>query len=74
MTDLYNSLHAHVLRLSCLTNGALVAVIVSTSAVNAITTTRSNVYMAFLLYSVAGLAAFRFIGSTLYSVVWLFQR
>ncbi|GAA6030305.1 hypothetical protein JCM8097_009038 [Rhodosporidiobolus ruineniae] len=74
MTDSYRAIRTNVLLAWCLTNGALVAAIVSTSAGNAITTTRSNVYMAFLLYSVAGLAAFRFIGSTLYSVVWLFQR
>lgn len=32
-----------------------------------------NSYMAFLLYSVAGLAAFKFVGSTIYSIMWLFQ-
>ena len=56
-----------------LTNGALVAAILSTSAGDTLTTTRTNVYMAFLLYSVAGLAAFRFVGSTVYSIFWLFQ-
>lgn len=37
-----------------LTNGGLVAGILSTSAGSSVTSTQSNVYMAFLLYSVAG--------------------
>lgn len=48
-----------------LSNGALVAAIISTSAGESITATKVNVYMAFLLYSVAGLAAFRFVGCTM---------
>lgn len=53
-----------------LSNGGLVAAILSTSAGNA---SPQNVYMAFLLYSVAVLAAVRFLGSTAYSIMWLFQ-
>ena len=53
-----------------LSNGALVAAILSTSAGTA---SAQNVYMAFLLYSVAVLAAVRFLGCTAYSVMWLFQ-
>lgn len=78
-----------------LSNAGLVAGILSTSAGSAVTSTQSNVYMAFLLYSVAGetysregsvdkartdwtfragLAAIRFLGSTFYSIVWIFAR
>jgi hypothetical protein len=48
-------------------NGALVAGILSTTAGGNIATSGSdakvNVYMSFLLFSVAGLAAIRFIGA-----------
>ncbi|GAA5953586.1 hypothetical protein JCM21900_003352 [Sporobolomyces salmonicolor] len=74
MTDSYRAIRTNVVLAWTLTNGALVAGILSTSAGDSLTTTRSNVYMAFLLYSVAGLAAFRFIGSTVYSIFWLFQN
>ncbi|GAA5893025.1 hypothetical protein JCM5296_003407 [Sporobolomyces johnsonii] len=74
MTDSYRAIRTNVVLAWTLTNGALVAGILSTSAGDSLTTTRTNVYMAFLLYSVAGLAAFRFIGSTVYSIFWLFQN
>ncbi|GAA6064671.1 hypothetical protein JCM10212_001787, partial [Sporobolomyces blumeae] len=74
MTDSYRAIRTNVVLAWTLTNGALVAAILSTSAGDTLTTTRTNVYMAFLLYSVAGLAAFRFVGSTLYSIFWLFQN
>jgi chitin synthase len=73
MTDSYRAIRTNVVLAWTLTNGALVAGILSTSAGDTLTTTRTNVYMAFLLYSVAGLAAFRFVGSTVYSIFWLFQ-
>ncbi|GAA6021775.1 hypothetical protein JCM11491_007242 [Sporobolomyces phaffii] len=74
MTDSYRAIRTNVVLAWTLTNGALVAAILSTSAGDTLTTTRTNVYMAFLLYSVAGLAAFRFVGSTVYSIFWLFQN
>lgn len=92
--DIY--LVSQVLLAWTLTNAGLVAGILSTSAGSKVTSTQSNVYMAVLLYSVAGeldarprlsrmnadvdsptltgLAAVRFLGSTFYSIVWLFAR
>lgn len=58
MTDSYRAIRTNVVLAWTLTNGALVAAILSTSAGDTVTTTRSNIYMAFLLYSVAG-APFR---------------
>ena len=57
-----------------LANGALAAVILSTSAGENITSTKVNVYMAFLLYSVAVLAAIKFIGCSVYTIGWAFNR
>ncbi|BGP17974.1 hypothetical protein JCM10213_003981 [Rhodosporidiobolus nylandii] len=74
MTDSYRAIRTNLLLSWTLSNGALAAGILSSSAGGNITTTQTNIYMAFLLYSVAGLAAFRFIGSTIYSVIWLFQN
>ncbi|BGP49869.1 Chitin synthase 4 [Rhodotorula kratochvilovae] len=71
MTDSYRAIRTNVVLAWTLSNGGLVAAILSTSAGNA---TPQNVYMAFLLYSVAVLAAVRFLGSTAYSVMWLFQN
>ncbi|GAA5977405.1 hypothetical protein JCM10908_004966 [Rhodotorula pacifica] len=74
MTDSYRSIRTNVLLAWTLSNGGLVAGILSTSAGSSVTSTQSNIYMAFLLYSVAGLAAIRFLGSTFYSIVWIFAR
>lgn len=74
MNDSYRAIRTNVLLAWTLTNGGLVAGILSTSAGSSVTSTQSNVYMAFLLYSVAGLAAIRFLGSTFYSIVWVFAR
>ncbi|GAA5928047.1 hypothetical protein JCM3775_002798 [Rhodotorula graminis] len=71
MTDSYRAIRTNVLLAWVLSNGALVAAILSTSAGTA---SAQNVYMAFLLYSVAVLAAVRFLGCTAYSVMWLFQN
>ncbi|TNY17016.1 class II chitin synthase [Rhodotorula diobovata] len=71
MTDSYRAIRTNVLLAWVLSNGGLVAAILSTSAGNA---SPQNVYMAFLLYSVAVLAAVRFLGSTAYSIMWLFQN
>ncbi|GAA5981861.1 hypothetical protein JCM11641_001922 [Rhodosporidiobolus odoratus] len=74
MTDSYRAIRTNVVLAWVLSNGALVAGILSTTAGSNITTTQTNVYMAFLLYSVAALAAFRFLGSTAYTLIWIFQR
>ncbi|POY74474.1 hypothetical protein BMF94_2473 [Rhodotorula taiwanensis] len=54
MTDSYRAIRTNVLLVWVLSNAGLVAGILSTSAGSAVTSTQSNVYMAFLLYSVAG--------------------
>jgi len=74
MTDSYRNIRTNVVLAWTLSNGALVAAIISTSAGDNVTNTKVNAYMAFLLYSVAGLAAFRFVGCSLYSLMWLFQN
>ncbi|KAM0750978.1 hypothetical protein T439DRAFT_300931 [Meredithblackwellia eburnea MCA 4105] len=78
MTDSYRAIRTNVVLAWTLSNGALIATIVSTSASSNITTNggsaKVNGYMTFLLYSVAGLALFRFVGCTLYSIMWLFQH
>lgn len=74
MTDSYRNIRTNVVLAWALSNGALVAAIISTSAGGNISSTKTNVYMAFLLYSVAGLAAVRFIGCSVYSICWLFQN
>ncbi|BGP01634.1 Chitin synthase 4 [Rhodotorula toruloides] len=74
MTDSYRAIRTNVVLAWTLTNGALVAAILSTSAGDTVTTTRSNIYMAFLLYSVAVLAAVRFLGCTFYSIIWVFAN
>jgi len=69
--DYYRQFRTNVLLAWTLSNGALAIAITQT-------TTRSNAstsiagYMAFVLYSVAGLAFFRFVGATSYLVVRLF--
>lgn len=75
--DSYANIRTNVVTLWALTNGALVAAILSTDASANIATEGSsakvNVYMAFLLYSIAGLAAIRLICSSIYLITWLFQ-
>ncbi|KDQ16092.1 glycosyltransferase family 2 protein [Botryobasidium botryosum FD-172 SS1] len=72
--DYYRGFRTKVLLAWTLSNGLLAAAVVSATgstrgpgAANAV-----NGYMAFVLFSVAGLAAFRFIGSTSYMIVRLF--
>lgn len=78
MTDSYRGLRTNVVLGWTITNGALVAGILSTGAGSNFTSSGGsstvNGYMMFLLFSVAGLAAFRFIGCTVYSILWLFQQ
>ncbi|SGY19437.1 BQ5605_C014g07647 [Microbotryum silenes-dioicae] len=75
MSDAYRNLRTNVVLAWSLTNGALVAAITSTGASNSIGGAgKVNIYMAFVLYSVAGLAAVKFIGCTIYSILWTFQQ
>lgn len=67
--DYYKNVRTNVLLVWTMTNGALVAVILQASGGdNSLATT----YMGVLLYTVAGLAFFRFLGSSTYLVVRLF--
>ncbi|KAH8916804.1 glycosyltransferase family 2 protein [Atractiella rhizophila] len=67
--DAYRNIRTNVVLAWALTNGALVAAILSTDANQSISTetgtsnAKVNGYLSFLLYSVAGLAAIRFIGA-----------
>ncbi|RHZ84080.1 hypothetical protein Glove_85g79 [Diversispora epigaea] len=73
--DYYKSFRTNVVIAWILTNGILVAVITNTSDVItkvSAADNRSNSYMAFVLWSVAGLAAIRFFGSCTYLLFRLF--
>ncbi|CAJ0870089.1 11079_t:CDS:2 [Entrophospora sp. SA101] len=73
--DYYKSFRTRVVLLWILSNGAMVAIITNASStLNSISTStdRANSYMAFVLWSVAGLAAFRFMGSCTYLLFRLF--
>ncbi|CAE6378425.1 unnamed protein product [Rhizoctonia solani] len=67
--DYYRSFRTNVLLSWTLSNALLAAVVTSATKTN---TTAVGGYMSFILYSVAGLAAFRFIGSTAYMIIRLF--
>ncbi|PWZ02557.1 putative chitin synthase 4 [Testicularia cyperi] len=66
--DYYAMFRTNVVLCWSLTNAALVVGILNVSSLN----TRT-VYMGFLLYSVAGLALFRMLGSTIYLIKRLFS-
>ncbi len=66
--DYYASIRTSVVLCWSLSNAALVVGILNISSLR----TRT-VYMGFLLYSVAGLALFRMIGSTIYLIQRLFS-
>jgi len=72
--DYYRQFRTNVLLAWTLTNALLAAAIVAATgkASDRGATNTVNGYMAFLLYSVAGLAFVRFLGSTIYMVVRLF--
>jgi chitin synthase len=68
--DYYKTFRTNVLLVWTLSNALLAAVVVSATGSSA--STAVNGYMAFILFSVAGLALVRFIGSTTYLIVRLF--
>ncbi|CAG8537818.1 16690_t:CDS:1, partial [Cetraspora pellucida] len=73
--DYYKAFRTEVVLAWIISNAALVAVITNASTtLNSILPSqkRSNDYMAFILWSVTGLAAFRFIGCCTYLLFRLF--
>ncbi|CAG8567125.1 9332_t:CDS:2 [Paraglomus brasilianum] len=74
--DYYRAFRTRVVLAWIFSNAGLVVAITSTSAdLDKLVpqSQRSNLYMAFVLWSVAGLAAFRFIGSCLYLIFRIFS-
>ncbi|RSH90411.1 Chitin synthase, class 1 [Saitozyma podzolica] len=67
--DYYKNFRTNVLLFWTMSNGLLAAVILQTSGGSS---SLATTYMGILLYTVAGLAFFRFIGSTAYLIVRLF--
>ncbi|EJD38050.1 glycosyltransferase family 2 protein [Auricularia subglabra TFB-10046 SS5] len=72
--DYYRTFRTNVLLFWTLTNGLLAAAVVAGTgdAGSKGANKTVNGYLAFVLFSVAGLAAFRFIGATSYMIVRLF--
>lgn len=71
--DYYRTFRTNVLLAWTLSNALLAAGILTTGSASAIGASKAlNGYMAFILYSVAGLALVRFVGSTVYMIVRLF--
>ncbi|KAG6896261.1 hypothetical protein C0992_009418 [Termitomyces sp. T32_za158] len=69
--DYYRGFRTNVLLAWTLSNALLAAVVASANDTQS-ANTAVNGYMAFILFSVAGLALIRFVGSTTYMVVRLF--
>ncbi|TFK48851.1 glycosyltransferase family 2 protein [Heliocybe sulcata] len=69
--DYYRSFRTNVLLAWVLSNGALAAAVVNATEKSDASKAVSG-YMAFILFSVAGLAFVRFVGSTTYMIVRLF--
>ncbi|EJU02992.1 glycosyltransferase family 2 protein [Dacryopinax primogenitus] len=74
--DWYKSFRTNVLLVWVLSNAALAVIITSATGNISIDTQTGNAevngYMAFVLFSVAGLALFRFVGATAYLIIRLF--
>ncbi|KAG8935649.1 Chitin synthase, class 1 [Tulasnella sp. 418] len=70
--DYYRQFRTNVLLTWTLSNAVLAAIITRTVDNGQGLSPLAGAYMAFILYAVAGLAAFRFFGSTAYLVVRLF--
>ncbi|KAG5730212.1 Chitin synthase 4 [Termitomyces sp. T112] len=69
--DYYKGFRTNVLLVWTLSNALLAAVVVSANNTES-ANTAVNGYMAFILFSVAGLAFIRFVGSTTYMIIRLF--
>jgi chitin synthase len=76
--DYYKSFRSQVVLVWLICNFALVAVVLSTAGLERISastddTTKSTIYMAVVLWSVAGLSAFKFIGAMWFLIVRMFR-
>lgn len=80
--DYYRGVRTGVVLIWMITNFALVAVVLSAGGLDRITpgkdaedvqTERSNIYMSIVLWSVAGLSAFKFLGACWFLVVRMFR-
>lgn len=80
--DYYRGVRTGVVLIWMITNFALAAVVLSTGGLEKFTpnisadeqrTQRSNAYMAVVLWSVAGLSAFKFIGAVWFLIVRMFR-
>ena len=76
--DYYKAFRSRVVLVWLICNFALVAVVLSTAGLERISastddTTKSTIYMAVVLWSVAGLSAFKFIGAMWFLIVRMFR-
>lgn len=76
--DYYKGFRSQVVLLWIICNFGLVAVVLSTAGLERITTnsnesTKSAIYLAVVLWSVAGLSFFKFVGSMWFLIVRLFR-
>jgi chitin synthase len=76
--DYYKAFRSRVVLVWLISNFALVAVVLSTAGLERISTstddsTKSTIYMAVVLWSVAGLSAFKFIGAMWFLIVRMFR-
>jgi chitin synthase len=80
--DYYRGVRTGVVLIWMITNFALAAVVLSAGGLDRITpgqnaedqqTERSNIYMSIVLWSVAGLSAFKFLGALWFLIVRMFR-